>query len=63
MGMPAAAYSLWFRAHSVKSLKRNILQFAGVSPVRISLIGSVDKGDNYRKKWLRKIERLGRFGR
>lgn len=63
MGMPAAAYSVWFRAHSVKSLKRNILHFAGVSPVRISLIGSVDKSDEYRKKWLRKIERLGRFGR
>ncbi len=63
MGMPAAAYSIFFRAHSVKSLKRNILHFVGVSPVRVTLIGRVDKGDAYRKKWLGKVERLGRFGR
>ena len=63
MGMPAAAYSLYFRAHSVKSLKRNILQFVGISPVRISLVGHVDKGEAYRKKWLTKVEKLGRFGR
>jgi len=63
MGMPAAAYCLWYRAHSVKSLKRNILQFAGVSPVHITLIGSVDSGEDYRKKWLRRVERLGLRGR
>ncbi|WP_336985646.1 NAD(P)H-dependent oxidoreductase [Altererythrobacter aquiaggeris] len=63
MGMPAAAYSLFFRAHSVKSFKRNILHFAGVSPVRLSLMGSVAKSDDYRKTWLRKVERLGRSGR
>lgn len=63
MGMPAAAYALYFRAHSVKSLKRNVLQFAGVSPVRVSLVGSVERSDKYRRKWLRKVETLGRYGR
>ena len=63
MGMPAAAYSLFYRAHSVKSFKRNILQFVGISPVRISIIGSVGGSEGNHGKWLRKIERLGRFGR
>jgi putative NADPH-quinone reductase len=63
MGMPAAAYSIFFRSHSVKSFKRNILHFVGVSPVRVTLIGRVDKGDAYRRKWLEKVEGLGRFGR
>lgn len=63
MGMPAMAYTIFFRAHSVKSLKRNILHFVGISPVRITLIGHIDKGDAYRRKWLGKVERLGRFGR
>ncbi len=63
MGMPAPLYKLFFRAHSVKSLKRNILKFMGFSPVRTTIIGHVDKGDEYRKKWLKRVERLGRFAR
>lgn len=63
MGMPASVYALYFRAHSVKSMKRNFLQFAGVSPVRVSLVGMVEWGDSHRRKWLRKVEKLGRNGR
>jgi putative NADPH-quinone reductase len=32
MGMPAVVYRWYFRAHSVKSLERNILGFVGVAP-------------------------------
>ncbi len=42
MGMPAFFYRIFYRAHSVKSLKRNILEFCGVSPVRTTLIGLVE---------------------
>lgn len=42
MGMPAFFYRLYYRAHGVKSLKRNILEFCGISPVRASLIGTVE---------------------
>jgi putative NADPH-quinone reductase len=42
MGMPAFFYRIFYRAHSVKNLKRNILQFCGIDPVRITLIGMVE---------------------
>jgi putative NADPH-quinone reductase len=42
MGMPAFFYRIVYRAHSVKSLKRNILEFCGVHPVRTTLIGMVE---------------------
>jgi putative NADPH-quinone reductase len=45
MGMPALLYRWYFRAHSVKSLERNVLGFVGMSPVRETLIGQVDKLD------------------
>lgn len=63
MGMPAPIYRLFFRSHSVKSLKRNILHFVGIKPVRTTIIGRVDSWDAYRKKWLKRVERLGRFAR
>lgn len=43
MGMPALAYSLFYRKHSLKSLQRNILGFMGAGPIRTSLIGLVDE--------------------
>ncbi|HEY6125371.1 MAG TPA: NAD(P)H-dependent oxidoreductase [Steroidobacteraceae bacterium] len=42
MGMPSLFYRLYYRAHTVRSLARNILGFVGFKPVRISLIGSVE---------------------
>jgi putative NADPH-quinone reductase len=60
MGMPAMVYRWYFRAHSVKSLERNILGFVGIAPVHETLIGLVahmKKEDA--AKWLRKLRRLG----
>lgn len=62
MGMPAAIYRWYFRAHSIKSLERNILGFVGISPVRESLIGMV--GNMQQKdadKWFARMEKLGRM--
>jgi hypothetical protein len=65
MGMPSLFYRLVFRAHSLKSLERNILRFSGFAPVRHSIIGSVDSvdsgdsGDSYRRNWLKRVGRLG----
>ena len=62
MGMPAFFYRLYYRAHSVRSLKRNVLEFCGISPVRTSLVGMVEaKGS--RKKSLTVLERLGAAAR
>ncbi len=41
MGMPAAAYKLFFGGHGVKGFERNILGMAGFKPVRETLIGGV----------------------
>jgi putative NADPH-quinone reductase len=42
MGMPAFAYRWFYFAHSLAALKRNILAFIGVRPVKDTLIGGVD---------------------
>lgn len=64
MGMPALAYRYYFGSHSLKSLERNILKFAGIAPVRESLFGMVDSAsDTRRAGWLRTLEALGRDGR
>jgi putative NADPH-quinone reductase len=41
MGMPAFVFRWWFGAPSVKALRRNILSFGGIAPVRETLIGGV----------------------
>jgi len=63
MGMPAAAYRWFYRAHSVRSLKRNILNFCGIRPVRVSLVGAVEGAAAQRDKWLDKMARLGQKAR
>ena len=62
MGMPAFFYRVFYRAHSVKSLQRNILEFCGIAPVRASLIGTVDSV-TARQIALAKIQMLGRAGK
>ncbi|MBT2772899.1 NAD(P)H-dependent oxidoreductase [Halomonas sp. ISL-60] len=60
MGMPAVIYRHLYRAHSVKSLERNILGFVGFSPVRETLIGGVETmSDKKRNEWFRKLQELG----
>lgn len=61
MGMPALVYRWFFRAHSVKSLERNILGFVGIAPVDETLIGGVGELDAaVARKWLDRMRALGR---
>jgi putative NADPH-quinone reductase len=64
MGMPSFVYRFFFLAHGLRNLKRNVLNYAGVSPVRATLIGSA-KGMTREtaEKWLARAEALGRDGR
>ncbi len=63
MGMPAMFYRLVYRAHSLRSLERNILAFVGFAPVRDTVIGNVEgMSDADRARWLRRIAGLGRRG-
>jgi putative NADPH-quinone reductase len=60
MGMHATLYRWFFRAHSVKSLERNILRFLGLAPVRETLIGMVEDMDETKlQEWTEKLEALG----
>jgi putative NADPH-quinone reductase len=64
MGMPALIYRWVFGAHSLKSLERNILRFAGFGPVKDTLIGRVEgASEARRRRWLDSMQRLGRAGR
>lgn len=64
MGMPAFVYRFIYLAHSLKSLERNILGFCGIGPTKDTLIGMVEAiGDDKRRKWLRRLEKLGQEGR
>lgn len=61
MGMPAFFYRFYFGAHGVKNLRRNILGFCGVAPIRDTLIGGIEgKNPAVREKWLARMEALGR---
>lgn len=61
MGMPAFFYRYFFLAHSLKSLRRNILSFAGLGPIRDSLIGMAEaEQPANREKWLKRMEAYGR---
>jgi putative NADPH-quinone reductase len=63
MGMPAVVYRWYFRAHSVKSLERNILGFVGIAPVNETLIGAVgNMKPEEVATWQRKLARLGTLG-
>jgi putative NADPH-quinone reductase len=61
MGMPALVYRYYFRAHSVRSLERNVLGFVGIAPVHETLIGMVERMPSKdRERWLLKLRALGR---
>jgi putative NADPH-quinone reductase len=63
MGMPALLYRWYFGALSVRTLKRHILGFLGVSPIRSSVIGGVESlSDAERAAILLEMQSLGRRG-
>ena len=60
MGMPAFVYRWWFGAHALKMLKRNILGFVGIAPVRATIFGSIRSADRRRlEAWLARVRVLG----
>lgn len=64
MGMPAFFYRWFFRAHSLKSLERNILGFSGIGPIKETLIGMIEVADGEKRaKWIETMQLLGRQGK
>lgn len=60
MGMPALIYRWFYRAHSLKSLERNVFRFCGFDPVRHTLIGQNGGDAPSRERWLKTVRLLGR---
>jgi len=64
MGMPGFVYRLWYGAHSLKNLERNVFGFIGFTPVRSTVFGMVDKADDRKiSNWLGTMDTLGRNAR
>ena len=64
MGMPVMIYRWIYLSHSLRSLERNILKFAGISPVRETLFGMIkEANEQTRNRWIDQMATLGRSGR
>jgi putative NADPH-quinone reductase len=59
MGMPSAAYSLFWGAHGVRGFESGILGIAGIGPIRETLFGPVNDNPKQAAKWLAKMAALG----
>jgi len=61
MGMPASFYRFWYLGHGIAGMRRNILNFVGISPVRETLFGLVaGASDAKRRKWISAMHALGK---
>lgn len=64
MGMPAPVYRLWFLSHGVAGMRRSILSFVGIRPVRETLFGMVaTASDAKRASWMGQMRTLGQRAR
>jgi len=60
MGMPSFFYRFWYLGHGIAGMRRNILNFVGISPVRETLFGRVaGASEATRAGWLAKMRALG----
>jgi putative NADPH-quinone reductase len=64
MGMPAWLYRWYFRAHSLRSLKRNVLRFIGFRRVGATIVGGVASLTGpQRTQCIEAVRALGRAAR
>ncbi len=63
MGMPPIIYRLWFLAHGTAAMRRGILNFVGIGPVRETFFGMIEQSSpEKRARWLAEVRELGRQG-
>jgi putative NADPH-quinone reductase len=61
MGMPGFIYRWYFGAFALRMLRRNILEFVGVSPIRATIHGMIEAvTQEKRQSWLADAEAIGR---
>lgn len=57
---PSWYYRWIYGSPSVKSLKRSILKFCGIKPVKVSYIGSIRHSDKaQREQWIKQVYKMG----
>lgn len=62
LDQPSWYYWLVYGKPSVNQLKKSVLQFCGVNPVRVTYFGIIKNSkDTTRLKWISEVERLGRL--
>ena len=60
LDQPGIYYRIMFGRPSVNQLKRSVLQFCGITPVKVTYIGIIKTSDeNQRKTWLEKVRQAG----
>jgi NAD(P)H dehydrogenase (quinone) len=60
LDQPGIYYRLAFGRPSVNQLRRSVLQFCGISPVKVSYIGIVKTADEKRRlQWLKQVKEMG----
>lgn len=61
LDQPGWYYRLFFGRPSVNQLKKSILEYCGVKPVKLTYIGIIrNSKDEQRDYWLRKVKELGK---
>lgn len=61
LDQPGWYYRLFFGRPSVNQLRKSILEYCGVKPVKVTYIGIIrNSKEEQRSKWLRKVKELGR---
>lgn len=61
LDQPGFFYRLVFHRPSVNQLRRSVLKFCGISPVKVSYIGIIrNSTPEMRKRWLEKVESWGK---
>ncbi|MGH1518158.1 NAD(P)H-dependent oxidoreductase [Chryseobacterium sp. JK1] len=60
LDQPGWYYRLMYGRPSVNQLKKSILEFCGIKPVKVTYIGIIKTSDEkQRNKWLEKVRKLG----
>ncbi|MFP3592913.1 NAD(P)H-dependent oxidoreductase [Chryseobacterium sp. SIMBA_038] len=60
LDQPSFYYRIFFGRPSVNQLKKSVLEFCGIKPVKVTYVGIIRTSDDkQRQKWLEKIKLLG----
>ncbi len=62
MDTPAWYYKIFYRNAGISQLKRNILQFCGIKPVKTTIISPIKNSTlEFRLNWLKKIAEIAKY--